>query len=218
MAASFEAFEAWIESNGEIEFDMYAQELDRWSWLQDFIPTIVISSAGGIAPFQAEGLLQGLPFYYRDRHGYATLSVAGDPDGEKPYLGEKTYYQAGIDTEEFQGGEHFIKNLMKLVPQLKPTPYPYSFLGKKLNFTKDEGLNYTVSETETETWPGWGFTAEEAYAALQEPNEYLLSRGYSREKLVQMVKDQEFSPIPVSPDPRVYPEILPNFTVNYPNG
>lgn len=215
MALDFEAFKAYIESDGEIEFDLYAQDPHDWSWLQEIIPGIVISSAGGVVPFQAEGLIYGHPFYYRDRHGSASLSV-GAKDGEKPYLGDTTLYSAGCETPEFEGGEHFIRNLVRLVPELKRSPFPYEFEGWKLNFANDGEWNYTIDSVEKTRHCGWGYTREEAYDYLSKTSTYLEEHGFTPEKQMQAILDQDFDRIPVKDDTRVYPEVDPPFTVILP--
>lgn len=216
-----EAFISYLESEGdeELEFDLYAQNVDGWRWLQEWIPGIVISSAGGIAPFQAQGLLHGHPFYYKDRHGYAFLNV-GELDGEAPYLGDTTLYSASIETEEFAGGENFVKNLMKLVPELKCTPFPYEFQGRKIEWGNENihARKYRVVEGEFDDFPtvGWGYFPEEAFEELAKPSEYLLSCGWTEEIQREIYELRAFSPEPVKTDERKYPEVDPPFTVNPP--
>lgn len=215
MAIDFESFKAWIESDGEIPFDMYAQDPNEWAWLQEIIPGLVIASAGGMAPFQAEGLYYGHPFYYRDRHGWASFRV-GALDGEAPYLGNEILYIAGVETEEFVGGEHFIRNLVNIIPNLKRSEFPYEFEGKKLNLFNDKSWGYSVSETEKEIRVGWGHTPEEAYPNIFTTSAYLMEHGASAEHQLKMVQDGEFSPIPVNKDERRYPAVDPEFVVILP--
>ncbi len=51
-------------------------------------PSIIIESYGGVAPLQCEGLFQGESFYFRLRHGIASLSYGG-----KDVVGEPEYYE-----------------------------------------------------------------------------------------------------------------------------
>lgn len=216
-----ETFISYLESEGdeELEFDLYAQNVDGWRWLQEWIPGIVISSAGGVAPFQAQGLLHGHPFYYKDRHGYAFLNV-GELDGEAPYLGDTTLYSASVETEEFAGGENFVKNLMKLVPELKRTPFPYEFQGRKIEWGNESihARKYRVVEGEFDEFPtvGWGYFPEEAFEELAKPSEYLLSCGWTEEIQREIYELKAFSPEPVKTDERKYPDVDPPFTVNLP--
>lgn len=215
-----EAFIAYLESSedDEIEFDLYSQNLDSWLWLQESIPGILISSAGGIAPFEVQGLLHGHPFYYRDRHGYASLSL-GEVDGEPPYLGDKTLYGSSTETEEFGGAENFVENLMKLVPKLERTSFPYKFRGRKIIFGEGgiQAGDYHASEDFDDFGHvGWGYFPEEAFEKLAEPSEYLLSQGWTEDIQRRIYELQEFSPEPINTDERKYPEVDPPFTVNQP--
>lgn len=212
MTTSFEAFEAWMESDGSISFDPHAQDPSDWSWLQEFIPGLIISSAGGQIPFQAEGLYLGYPFYFRDRHGSASLSV-GALDGEMPYHGNDILYYASVETEEFEGAKNFIKNLIALVPELKRSPYSYTFIGKTLDLTKS-GSGYAISEDKSTHYPAWGYTPDEAYMSLLEPSQYLVDHGFSIERQAQMNKDMDFDRTPLDDDSRKFPVTDPDFRIN----
>lgn len=54
--------------------------------------TIIIESLGGYAPVQAEGRVNGLPFYWRSRHEHYSLSVAADPGGDPLHVHEEGGY------------------------------------------------------------------------------------------------------------------------------
>jgi hypothetical protein len=213
MAFDAETFKAYIESDGQIPFDLHAQNPNDWAWLEEIIPGLIISSAGGLVPFQAEGIYRGHPFYYHDRHGQARLSI-GELDGEIPYLGDYTIYTAYQDTEEWAGGKFFVRNLVQLVPNLKRSPFRYEFRGKKLHLANDKSWSFTVDESETETRSGWGFTPEEGYETLSVPSEYLMEHGATAEIQLAMRLAQEFDPTPVNKDERKYPEVDPDFVVN----
>jgi hypothetical protein len=212
MAFDLEAFKAYIESDQQLPFDLYAQDPKEWAWLQKIIPGMIVSSAGGQAPFQAEGIYHGYPFYYRDRHGVARLNI-GELDGEAPYDTATALYTASKETAEFRGGEQFVHNLVELVPQLKPGEFRYHFSGKKLVMLNDGGWSYTVSETETQERAGWGFTPEAAFESMFTPIEYLIEHGCSAAQQYQMLTDQEFDPTPVNEDKRKYPVVAPEFVV-----
>lgn len=212
MAIDFEAFKAYLESDGEIEFDLWAQNPGDWTWLQEIIPGIIISSAGGIVPFQAEGLLEGLPFYYRDRHGSASLRV-GTADCDFPY-GDDVLYSSSVETPEYEGRENFIKNLVKLVKTLEKAPLLYKFEGKKLIFKNDKSWGYEISETEMDESYGWGHSPEEAWDYMLQPSAYLVEHGCSEDMQLQMNLDRAISRTPKNQDTRVYPEIPLVFRVN----
>lgn len=212
MTANFESFKEWLESDGSIPFDMYAQDPSDWSWLQELIPGFIVSSAGGAVPFQAEGLFQGYPFYYRDRGGVASLRV-GELDGDPPYQGNSILYTASRETPEFEGSKHFISNLTKLIPLLDRALYLYDFIGKKLIYASTQDWSYTVSPTETEVTSSWGMTPEEAYLELMAPSRYLIEHGASAELQERMCLDRAFNPIPLNVDDRHFPASMPNFHI-----
>jgi len=45
-------------------------------------PTIIITEIGGNCPVQAEGTIDGKPFYFRARGALWSLGVGGEPCGE----------------------------------------------------------------------------------------------------------------------------------------
>lgn len=203
-----EAFEAFLDSDGEIEFDIYAQNPEDWAALSDLIPGLIVSSAGGVVPFQSEGLLHGHPYYLRSRHGKASLKV-GSKDGNafKDFL-----YMATIDYEAFVGPERLADMMLKLVPLLEPAHFLWEFEAKKLEFENHEWTGRALDETEIKH--AWGFTAEEAYAKTQQPVIFMSEHGISEEKQLAMIKARQINPVPLNQDTRVFPSPAPEFTVN----
>lgn len=59
-----------------------------------------INYMGGACPTQSEGQIQGVPFYYRARHGSWYLSIGADPvmDGEIKLVGDDPH--AGFVPDE----------------------------------------------------------------------------------------------------------------------
>lgn len=210
MPIDFEAFEAYIESDGEIEFDPYAQNPDDWAILREIIPELIISSAGGLMPFQAEGLIEGYPFYYRDKYGSASLSV-GATDGERPYLGDTTLWVSHCESVDGAEGKIFSKNIVNLIQSLEKSPFPYEFEGYALRFQKDKSWDFAVDKNEKTRTVGWGHSPEEAYLRIFEPSAYLEKAGCSTARQLEMTRAREFDKTPVVTDERVYPSILPNF-------
>lgn len=198
-------FEAWLDSDGDINFDMYAQDPSDWEWLVRHNPGLVVASAGGVVPFQAEGLIQGLPFYYRERHGIASLAV-GEEDGEA--FGNQVLYSSDMETEEFSEGKNFARNITHLLRELQPTLYLWCFSGKKLRFRNDGTWKYDVTE-ERDNIYGRGMTPEEGYIQTQQTSKYLLEKGCSAEKQSQMWKDRAISPTPLNKDERKWADLLP---------
>jgi len=62
-------------------------------------------AVGGNCPVQAEGLVDGMPAYFRARHSSWRLSIAGTPDGD-PVLISNNDGTAWTHGEQWPGGEH----------------------------------------------------------------------------------------------------------------
>lgn len=209
-----EAFVAYLESDGEIPFDMYSVDLEKSEALQEIFPGLLISSAGGIVPFQAEGLIDGYPFYYRDRHGWASLTI-GEKDGEPPYLMDGSLYSAGVETEEFGGGDNFLKNLTKLIPALERSPFLYHFEGWALDYDTYENGYTSFRKTDMkETIYGWGQNVDEAWEYVHKFKEHMREYGWDEDFQSRKIEAQEIGRVPVNQDERVFPEPEPVFRVN----
>lgn len=106
--------------------------------------TISILNSGGIVPFQAEGYLNNdLAFYYRDRHGHASLAVSPvkyrKADGTPlNWFNERrlndnipssfsAHWIAGTDVEEFMGEGTFPTVMSHLLTKLSRNPYHLTF-------------------------------------------------------------------------------------------
>jgi hypothetical protein len=61
-------------------------------------PSLVIESYGGACPLQCEGLYQGSAYYFRLRHGIASLSLGG-----RDVVGEPEYYEEVELYPEYEG-------------------------------------------------------------------------------------------------------------------
>lgn len=159
-----EAFYAFLK-NPELfpDFDLHAQNIHDWEWLQEAVPTLIVSSAGGMLPFQAEGYLQGFPFYFRSEWGYASLSVSGDY-AEKPYLREAAFFTSRIDYSQelvdWNESQWFPFHLLTLIDQLERSPFRYLL---KLDETQeDAGKVIRYAKDPEFTHPGYGHSVEEA--------------------------------------------------------
>ena len=103
-----------------IQFDLYSQPLEAYSWAAEFIPGLVVASAGGKFPFQAEGLLLNqYPFYYRSEWGTSSIYI-GHPDQPVPYLYSEAYWAANLTDYEGSNPETFITALTRMLPQMFP--------------------------------------------------------------------------------------------------
>ena len=62
---------------------------------------------GGTCPVQAEGRINGLPFYFRSRGGIWSLSIAATPDGDPLDYDTCLYHQEpydGVNSDDFKYG------------------------------------------------------------------------------------------------------------------
>lgn len=145
------------------DFDMYAQDVNKWKWLQQFVPEVIVYSAGGLCPFQVEGYLGEFNFYYRERGGIASLNLARSKN--ESYSAVNSLYRASINTEEFGPAHKWLGTFLTLIERLEKNPYLYQFqtdevTGSGKVFSKKLDENGEVIHT---TVGGWGFTEEEAY-------------------------------------------------------
>lgn len=228
------------EEGQEIEFDMYARDIADFAWLKEFIPGIVIYSAGGVCPFQAEGYLDGFNFYYRERGGVASIQLANSKN--ECYDLATALYTADIEVEEFREGLGWFSTLMNLIEKLEKPPYRYSFQKNAIDYgpdgntpTKKLDENGNVIHTD---FPGWGFTVEEAFEnasnAIEGMRERFCNRtkvdpetrgivpdpenNRSNEQFDEYVKMINLQPIVVEVEgiDRAYPEKEPVFEIKVP--
>lgn len=204
-----DAFKAWIEDEQtDVDFDIWAQSPEDWRDLSDRIPGLIVSSAGGIGLYQAEGLLHGLPFYYREKQGWASLRVGqADGDAFSDYL-----YHAGAACSEWVEEEQFSAMMLQLVPKLQKSPFLWKFSGKKLIDLPNGDV--AASEEENPFIASWGFTPEEAYQRLHDADDYLTAQGYDEAVQHRWWELQQVNPVPKNYDNRVWPNPEPDFKVN----
>lgn len=183
-----EAFVNYLTSykeGQEIEFDMYARDIADFNWLKEFIPGIVIYSAGGILPFQAEGYLDGFNFYYRERGGVASLKLANSK--EDCYDLASALYTAEIEVEEFREGFGWFSTLMNLIEKLEKPPYRYEFQKNAIDYGADGNTPTRKLDENGEvihsSFPGWGFTVEEAFTSASNAIERMRERFCNRTKV-----------------------------------
>jgi hypothetical protein len=69
---------------------------------------------GGQCPVQAEGKINGLPFYFRSRGVSWSLSIAATPDGD-PLEDEEVYFHAELYDGTFCQGPEWCSNKGKPV-------------------------------------------------------------------------------------------------------
>lgn len=145
-----------------------------------------ITSAGGSCPFQAEGTLNGYPFYLRMRHGWAQLNVAHTIDDT--YGGSPLLWGAGKQVPEFAADEHWADVLVDLASKLERTPeMRWEFLPIGADDADDASLK-TCSF-------GWSATPQEAYEQMVERTIELVQR-YENKVLTRAEVMAKVSPVP----------------------
>lgn len=114
-------------------FDMHAVDPDEHSWVGSLVAGLTVDSAGGIVPFQAEGSIGAratdgslvpMRWYYRSRHGWASLSVAMTAD---ECYGSSPLFAAGTECVEFESGPIWTERLVRLAGELEPISFLYWF-------------------------------------------------------------------------------------------
>jgi hypothetical protein len=66
--------------------------------LSEKFPSLAINSYGGMCPLQCEGVYLGMSFYFRLRHGIASLSLGG-----ADVIGKPKYYEELLLSAEHEG-------------------------------------------------------------------------------------------------------------------
>lgn len=225
-------------------FDMYAQDVTEWTWLQEFVPGLVIYSAGGVFPFQANGYFGDLHLYFRAEDNYASLRLSR----EKMCFPVDSLYSSRMNIpEKYEKiGPEWVSYLLTLIERLKKTEFLYSFQENKIDYesetgkfsldiVRDDDCNVVFEEQGS---AGWGYTPEQAFVQAQDMTvwRYLRmennvdkdryfedwqkrqDRVWSEEKMQRWIELRNLQPIVtnVKGVDRVYPEILPDFTVRVP--
>lgn len=189
MAAQFDedqkaAMMAWLTGEaGAPKPTMYATDPRAFGVLKQWLPEIEITSAGGACPFQAEGTLNGYPFYLRMRHGWAQLNVAHTMDDT--YSSSPLLWSAGKQVPEFAADAHWADVLVDLASKLERTPaMRWDFLP----------LDADDADLKIGSF-GWGATPEEAYQKMVERTIELAQR-YEGKVLTRDEVMAKVSPVP----------------------
>jgi hypothetical protein len=229
-----DAFMDFLTAPGELgddrDFDMWAVDPGAWRALSELIPGLIVTSAGGVCPFQSQGTLHGLPYYFKYRHEFASLQVG--QAGKDPF--SDYLYHAGFeygDEGHSIDGLEFGQLMLRLVPALERAPFLWQFQGVSVDIEdaanpseprdeignpppKTNPMDLRVSATEhPEVYHGWGITAAEGYAHLHEPSEWLVEKGWSEEFQAEMRRAEAIDPTPLNDDDRVFPDPEPVFEV-----
>lgn len=136
---------------------------------------LVITRAGGVVPFQAEGFIYDMPFYFRCRHGNVSLRVGGN-NGERPYS-TRSWYSSFLELNEdyFMDRESFVKIFPEMVKALQKSDFFFGFQyvlrSDVENLSEEEREQYEEVARAQEIGDhvkvfAFGATAEEAYNNL----------------------------------------------------
>lgn len=214
MMDAFKALvEASDEEQGDIKFDLFARPLHAFEWVQEYVPGLIVYSAGGLVPFQAEGLINGYPFYYRSEWGSCSIKI-GRLDDLVPYVPEESYWYAYDDEFEGVTVESFVEALTRLLPKVKRQQNFYEFEVFATNFVGENGSwVWEINPDEITTVVGWGYTAEEAFIYASQPDKYLESKGFTVENQREHWFAQKPNPVPVYVTQREWPDVEPVFEV-----
>lgn len=74
-------------------------------------PDIQIKYLGGYCPVQAEGTIDGKPFYFRARGEHWSIGIGGEPIGDPDWYYEQDYGDGAFDASWMEHSEalNFIK-------------------------------------------------------------------------------------------------------------
>lgn len=217
--AHLEAFIEWLmQGDTTIPFDLHAQDIDDYTFMKRYIPTLIVSSAGGLCPFQAEGYMFDLAFYYRERHGWAELRLAHTHN--ECYGGGEALYAASTEVPEFRDSRtgEWLQTLLHLVPQLERSPFLYQFPCKKVVQEQEGGVwRPDHDDPYTSIISSWGDTLEEAWNEMHTFHESwgMSSAGMSRaeQESLHEARLATVLPEPVETDNRIFPDPEPVFEI-----
>jgi len=113
-----------------------------------------ITSIGGNCPVQAEGMIGGLPFYFRARGEHWSFRVADKPDGD-PVDGLGFYYEESYaEGEQFAAGwmeeseaRTFIEKAAKLYEEKRKMPeMPLYVCHKEVRAAKIKSITHPMEQ------------------------------------------------------------------------
>lgn len=104
-----------------------ARRQDDADVLAQHAQDVALETYGGAVPFQAEGTWCGYPFYFRYRHGYATLSIAVGEDDPVELPAWRSGLVFGGEYDGSLTFEEFCLLLCLLSTRLSRAPYPFRF-------------------------------------------------------------------------------------------
>jgi hypothetical protein len=201
-------FEAWLKKGRTTQFNPVIKERDDWKFLEKVIPGLQIVTADGFAPFQAEGFIHELPFYFRLRHGTVMLQV-GQLSGDA--VNGHILYSVNVMSKlpETHGG--FATLMLELVPNLEKMPFQWKFSSNVIEVEEDWSAKTNGYKT---TLYGWGHTPEEALEYVKQDLGSRFNYDCTPEMRENIWRLRDVNPTPLNEDNRIKPFIEPIFTVN----
>jgi hypothetical protein len=170
------------------------------------IPGLSVEVAQGAIPFQSEGTLAGLPYYFKYKSGYARLRVGGDLSAAPLYEADQEYghpLDGALDDDEFA---HLFP---RLVRGLRRAPRLWEFTGVVVHATPRGPAVGTPT-----TYGAWGETPEEAFAAMhQYPQDSAYTKHVTPKEHQAALMARDMNPSTITVDERVWPDPQPRFVV-----
>lgn len=198
----------------EFDFDFFAQDINNWLWIQELVPTLIISSVGGFSDFKVNGFIKDLPFYYKENDHLATLYIYEDI---KHLYSQRILYSSNIEVERVKADFNWISTLLTLITNLEKSRFLYSFECLKLEYPfSNNGTQKIVVTDKKDIAFSWGVSPNDAYQNLFKINQNLIEMGVSEEtqKEIKLLSSYSLSPIDV--DNRVFSVSLDEFEVKVP--
>lgn len=179
----------------------------RFRKLFSMVPSLDLVNAGGMCPFQADGYIEGLPFYFRFRHDMAHLRVADKIENifDKPLYESMQEYGDGSGYSGYLTEDEFADVFVNLLRNLQRAPITWTFEGE---YTRALYPHHKVGAPSS--MRARGHTADEAWRALHEVSDDESgdddSAGYA-----EYVAAHGLRPDSTTVDDRVFPEQDPDF-------
>lgn len=167
-------------------------------------PDLHIDGAGGVCPFQSEGTLHGLPFYFRFRHNWAELRINSDEWFQPLYASAAEFGDS--EDQGWLDPDDFVLLMTRLIGELERSPILWEFSGAE---PADVGA---IDAGEPARYGAWGDTPEEAWQAMHETSQYLCGNGIDEATQRQWLADRKMNPRTITVDTRVFPDPDPFVT------
>jgi len=193
-----------------------SKSLSEFEWLSEFVPELTIACAEGMEPFQAEGLVKGLPYYYKSR-GSSTILRVNHEGASDAYSSVSLYSSSLSDFGDEYCGGFWLNNLLNLVEGLERSPYLYEFMARSV-------VVDSRSSEEVEFVPGlrdnlmraWGFSEVDAYRRVLDGCWSFPAGSWGTDVKKRFVEALDVSSVSLNDDDRVFPDVVPDFSLEVP--